>query len=290
MKKRQYTYVVLRYVHDPITMEFVNVGVVAHFNAFDHQPAVLKFQMRHTIGRFRELYPNLKRKDFLTAMKAVEYSLQKISKLINSESLPLSDTNVLFHALKAVPRDDSCLQWSSVSSGITVDVNNTFDKLFHRFVSKYDEKQSHRRTDDDVWRPVHQELRSRSINLKLEPKLIQGDFDQIQFKHAWKNGAWHAYEPISLDMADEEGILRKARLWYGQLNTALAGASEDICAYFIIGKPINEDLLNAHDKAVRIIKESHDKVKIYTESEVKVLVNDIEDQYNKHIDSNYSPH
>src|SRR5947208_2111819 len=82
-------------------------------------------------------------------------------------------------------------------------------------------------------KPIKQQLEARKIPLLLEEKTIVGKDDKIEFSHAWKNGAWHAYEPVSLDLADAAGIYNKAHRWLGQLTSVVPGAQEKFRAYLV---------------------------------------------------------
>src|SRR5258706_6997142 len=163
--KLPYTYTILRYVHDVMTGEFVNVGVVMHASS---QRRVLA-KTRTTIGRIRGVFPDLDRNAFTSAMQAVQRSLGTIAK---DDALSEGDATAFAH--QAVPRDDSSLQWSPLGSGLTSDLDGTFERLYERFVARYDSLSRHRRTDDDIWRPVGQKLDERSLGSRLDKKVISG--------------------------------------------------------------------------------------------------------------------
>jgi len=65
--RRAYSYTVLRYVHDVTTGEFVNVGLVL----YTPSDAELRVKTRHTMGRIRDIFPDLDRRAFTTAMRSV---------------------------------------------------------------------------------------------------------------------------------------------------------------------------------------------------------------------------
>jgi hypothetical protein len=49
--------------------------------------------------------------------------------------------------------------------------------------------------------------------------------DEIDFQHAWKNGAWHCLEPVSFDLLRADSIREKAHKVLGEL-TSLRDATE----------------------------------------------------------------
>jgi Protein of unknown function (DUF3037) len=280
IKKQKYSYTALRYVHDVMTGEFVNVGVVL----FVPSTATVKVKTRSTIGRIKDIFPDLQRVAFVNAMRTIDRGIKKVSKDCAETSLLSRDVDAGALARMALPSDDSSLQWSPVGGGLTDDVDKTFERLFERLVSRYDAAHSaHRRTDDDVWRPVRAKIAERNIDVELVKKTIVGSTDEIAFEHAWKNGKWHAYEPISLDMADADGIKDKARRWRGHLDAVHDGASEQVKLHLVIGAPSQKSLIPAYENAVKILSSSPFQPTIYSEDQIDELVNQFEDEVRAHV-------
>jgi hypothetical protein len=280
MMKRRYTYTVLRYVHDPITGEFINVGLVLFCPAASGVRAILKASTRKTIGRMRDMFPDLDRDAFVSTMRTIERQLGRVAERLANDGLVISDGDASSFAREVLPTDDSSLQWSPAGGGLTDAVEKVFDRLCARFITRYDTKQTARRSDDEIWKPVRQLIAERALMVDLEPKVIVGSDDKIEFQHAWKNGAWHIYEPVSLDLADAEGIQRKAYRWLGQL-TSLGQTSEPFEANFIVGAPSDPTLDLAYRRALRILGKP-DNVTVYEEADVGELVDRIEDEVRLH--------
>lgn len=272
-----YSYTVLRYVHDVLTGEFVNVGVV-----LVHERCV-KFKTKTTIGRIKGVFPDVDRAAFLSAMYAARRALQSVAKKHSTSGLFQSEATAEAIAREAVAVDDSSLQWSPQGGGVSENTDGTLDRLYERFVTRYDAHYPSRRTDDDIWRPVRQKLEERNIAQVFQEKTIHGSLDDIVFKHAWKNGMWHVYEPLSFDLADADGIKTKAREWLGHLSAVVAGGStENFKPHFIVGAPSNDALRNAYHSAVAILKKAPNEPEVFEESEVDTLVSQIEDEVVAH--------
>ena len=140
--QRSYTYTTLRYVHDVRTGEFLNVGVVLHAASLGQ----LAFRTRKTFGRARRMFPDLDSDAFQTAMRAVDRALA-------AQALRLADDgDAVSIARRALPADDSTLQWSALGSGVSDDLTKALDRLYARMVTRYDTHSTPRKTDDDVWR------------------------------------------------------------------------------------------------------------------------------------------
>jgi hypothetical protein len=83
-----------------------------------------------------------------------------------------------------------------------------------------------------------QKLEEKNLASSLHEKLISGAVDDVFFKHAWKNGQWQVYEPVSFDLADADGIKSKAREWLGHLAAVVAGGDvEPFKPHFIVAGP-----------------------------------------------------
>jgi hypothetical protein len=277
--KAAYSYTLLRYVHDVMTGEFVNVGVVL----FVPSMGLVDFKMRGTIGRLKGVFPDIDRRAFLSSMAAVRKGLQLTAKCEKEAGLLKSEGDAAVIARRAVPADDSSLQWSQCGTGLTADPKEALNRLFDRFVSRYDTQHRVRRSDDDVWRPVRQKLEERDLAQHLQEKSISGGLDDIVFKHAWKNGQWHVYEPLSFDLADADGIKSKAREWLGHLSAVVAGGkAERFKPHFIVGAPDNPTLQDAYRKAIAILEQAPNKPEIFEESQLDKLVAQIEDEVREH--------
>jgi hypothetical protein len=273
MSGKQYSYVILRYVHDVLTSEFINVGVVMYVPA---QGTIIA-KTRHTIARLRGVFPDLDRPAFTTMMADIRRGFRRLARQTVKTPLFNWEDTLASIIREAVPLDDSSLQWSPLSAGLTDNPQVTFAGIYERFVSRYDTNVKHRRTDDQVWHPVLLKLEERNLASSLREKVIVGALDDVTFKHAWKNGQWNVYEPISFDLADEDGIKRKAREWRGHLAAVVDdGDAEPFKAHFLVGAPTNERLNAAYQTAKEILRRAPNKPEIFEEDQIDDLVSKIE--------------
>jgi len=273
----QYTYTLLRYVHDTVTGEFINVGVAL----FSPEAEFVSARCKRTYSRASRLFPGLDGEVFKTSIRFVEDKFKDKSPNLFD---PVSPTKtVMGIANWVLPNDDSSLQWSPFGSGITKDPQKTLDQLFERMVERYDERPQHdHRTDEEVWRRFHKDLQQRNIDIEFKPKVIVVSDDKIEFKHAWKNGIWHCVEPLSFDLSSPETIREKAHKWLGHM-TSVRTADEAFKVYFLVGAPQKPELFPAYQNAVQILEKSPVKKQIYQEaSDLENLTNAIEDEVRAH--------
>lgn len=274
-KKQSYSYTVLRYVHDVVSGEALNVGVVMHIQS----TGFLEVRTRKTVGRLRQAFPDLDRRGFVEAMRAVERGLKANAKPFRQKVLLDRHSDARSQALRVLPEDDSALQWAPLGTGLTADPAKTFEHLYERFVAQYDRKSERKRSDDDVWRPVREKLAEHEVNIPFEHKVIAGKQDRIEFKKAWKNGRWHAYEPLSLDLADADNIKDKARRWRGHLSAVAEGSEDDIKVHFVVGGPQEAILMPAYESAKEILKGARFEPEVVDENDVDDFVAAMADEY-----------
>lgn len=281
MSRRPYSYSVLRYVHDVVTGEFVNVGIVMVAPGIGGDSPRVMFAFKDQIQRLRPMFPDIDRKAFRAAMAAVRSNAGKVAKQVQKESL-FREGDARTVATQMLPHDGSSLQWSEIGTGVAKDLDREFARITHRMVSSYFEQKETRRTDDEVWKPVRQALIERDVEIELEPRKIEGQVDDVEFRHSWVNGQIHAYEPLSFDLADAGNIKDKARKWRGNLDAAAKGASSPFKAYFIAGKPGQAALMDAYNSALEILRQAATSPEVYEEADIELLVTKIEDQVRHH--------
>lgn len=271
-----YTYVLLRYRHDSLSGEFANVGVLLHAP----RSGFLGLRVRKTIGRrLSAMFPGMSVEAFRNAARVLERTLNKFANREASGLLSSLESAGSFGA-KILPKDDSSFVWGPEGSGVSLDPQATLDKLYERFVKRYEEKVRAARDDSAIWKPVRDRLLERNIADRLEAVVIRSPLDDVKFEHAWKNGAWHCYQPLSFDLLAGDSIRDKAARWAGQL-LALEGASEPFKAHFLVGAPTNPELRMDYQRALGILKLAGGP-EIIEEDEVDKLVDAIEDGLRAH--------
>jgi hypothetical protein len=196
-----YTYVILRYRHDALAGEFANVGVVLH----ERGSGFLAAKVRHTIGRLSKMFPDIDANALRSSLRNIEAGFQRLAEARRPDLLgSLGDAGS--HARRVLVDDDSSFIWSDVGSGVTSDASLELDKLYGRFVRRYEEPLPQHRDDLAVWKPVRDRLTAMNLAGRLQTKTIVSPLDRLEFTHAWKNGVWHCYQPLSFDLASEDSI------------------------------------------------------------------------------------
>lgn len=273
MSRAKYSAIVLRYVHDAVSAEFVNIGLLFVCS----EQNVIRFSVLPRTKRVVEFFPGAKARVIRAALRQATASAKPwLNRSVQASGLPDERAEALREmAYAVVPRDDSALQWSEVFHGLSHDASATFDRLFERLVLRYEEGAiQHKRTDDQVWRTFSKVLEKRNVFGRLQEFEVSAELESVKFKHALKNGKWHLMEPVSFDLASAESITDKAKRLLGQM-TLLKGSDTDFRLYFLVGQPEGDEGQEAYSKALRILGEIPCEKVIYPESKAEEFAADL---------------
>jgi len=280
----KYSYIVLRYVHDTMTGEFVNVGVALHAPEAGYLGAIC----RTTYRRVSAAFPGLRREHFRAVMRHIQASFEQMGEQMGerlSAQPIVPDGRALQDIARSVlPADDSSLQWGPVGVGLASDPSQKLEALFDRMVMRHDEPPPTRvrRTDDDVWRNFKRDLEQRRLLRYFEPKTISVQDDEVRFEHAWKNGVWHCVEPVSFDMAAAENIKDKAHRLLGQL-TSVRDTTENFRLYMLVARPGDDALMSAFESALSILQKMPCDMEIVHEDDHSALADRLAREVDGHV-------
>mgnify|MGYP006276171185 FL=1 len=248
--KTAYSFAVLRYVHDILTGEFVNVGVVLYAPEVKYLGGLCNTRY----GRLSRLFGDIDGEYFRGLMRHIEARFDELGDRLRND-LPLYEppAHVMEIARDVLPPDDSSLQWSEPGGGRTEDPGKTLEQLFDRLVGRYESRAARAsRNDEDVWRTFKKEFETRRVLNHLHPKRIEAPDYDYEFEHAWKNRGWHLLEPISFDLLEADSILEKANRWLGRA-ISLQDSPEEFRLHLLLGEPSLQKLRSTYTRAENIL-------------------------------------
>lgn len=272
MKRMPYSVTVLRYVHDVASGEFVNVGLMMVCGQ-----SFLEFSVLKRAKRVLQFFPGSRATTIRIALRTAKTAYSQVKKAWSVGVVQLTERADPIEDLskRVVPYDDSGLQWSPVTVGLTSDPQSTFDRLFERLVLRYEDGAAQqRRTDDQVWRTFSKKLENRSVFSHLEEHQVTSKLETVTFEHALKNGKWHLLEPVSFDLASPESVTDKAKRLLGEM-TLLSERKDEFKLYFLVGAPNDDEVRDAYEKALRILKEVPCESAIFRESQADQFASEI---------------
>ena len=119
-----FQYAILRYMHDGVTQEFMNIGVLIYSPDLNH----LKIRNLKDQSRLASAFPGIEPLAFERAAQMVETACSRASMNLEGGA----DLDQLLPRI--LPENDSALSFSGVSGGVSDDVEEEFDYLYHRMV------------------------------------------------------------------------------------------------------------------------------------------------------------
>lgn len=105
--------------------------------------------------------------------------------------------------------------------------------------------------------------------------------NDYKFEHAWKNKIWHAYEPISDDLAEADSIKDKANRWLGRV-TSLADSKERFALHLLMGKPREGKLQTAFLQAQNILHKMPVKHEFVQEDDADAFADSLTNEIKEH--------
>lgn len=246
-----YTYSLLRYIHDVVGGEFVNVGVALYSPIHRYIGALCT----RKYARLSDLFIHVDGHHFRTMMNHLEHEINQLQRTLEGFQFeePAKDISAMLR--KVLPPDDSSIQFSELRGGLTNDPEITLGELFDRYIGQYERHPRRGRSDDEVWRAYRHRLREANVDHYLSPYTVRARDYEYEFGHCWENGRIKVAEAVSFDLADSNSIKDKANKWLGRL-VSLEDAEEPFMVYFLLGKPRQPQLRESFVHAKNILHKS----------------------------------
>lgn len=253
--KTAYTFTIIRYVHDKVTGEFVNVGVVLHAPT----TGFLRAKCLTSNGRLRRMFGPIDNDNIREFLRYIE---RRASRFDQDSGVNLlfqdSKENAASFAARFLPPDDSSLQLSAPSGGITEDPLHELHAIFDRYVDRYTHgRPKTTRLDEEILPVFRKPLEERRLAVHVQAKLIESPDYEHEFPLAWKNGVWNTCDAVSFDLKDSTDILEKANKWLGRARN-LFESSEKFRLVLLVGEPRRPELFETSYTAERILRKAEE--------------------------------
>ena len=254
MNMQPYEFVVLRYVHDPVADECLNIGVVVLSRSAEGVFFDSRFEQRYS--RLSEAFAGFDGENFRRFVSRIQRHVDLLCTKQNESLLFQSDAPTLEALLnEIVPDRGMSFRHSAVGSGIADDLSAELGHLFHRFVtSQYERVEVATRNDEAVWNTFKTPLKAHQVIDKLVEKTFTADEFEYTFPRAFKNGKWHVLESASFDYVRADQVKQKATNYLG-IGSALSRNPEMGKMFLLLGKPLREAHLVQYERAKRLLSE-----------------------------------
>ena len=252
MTPTSYTYSVIHYTHDPSAGESLNIGVVL----FSPNARFLGAKFQQNYERLSKTFSGFNGENYRRSIRRFEAAIGKMSDEWTGSMFFETDIPKDLGTVLSMLWPDPGLSYGCgpVLAGISEEMNEAIVGIFDRMVtSQYDTESGERRSDQDVWSVYNKSFLRHSITRAFQPKVFETDAFDVKFEHTFKNGAWHALQPISLDYSKPEGMKNKVTRLLGNA-VVLEDNAELSTLYLLLGPPKSQDQLPAYRKAKEILR------------------------------------
>ena len=274
--KTTYSNITLRYVHDVVTGEFANIGVVL----YAPEQRFLEARFTASYERLNAIFLKIDHLHFRALMRYLGNRFEEVGAEIR-DGLHIQPVTALTEIVRQVlPPDDSSLQWSPQGGGFTDDPAKAAGELYKRLVERFvagSEQTS--RSDEEIAKPFKARLGRKAE--KLAEKKIETKDYQYDFRFAWKNNIWHLYEPVSFDLVDPGSIREKANKWLGR-GVALHDAKEKFIIHFLLGEPRQAETKAAFENAIHLLNKIPGQKEIVRENELEHFAEPLAEEITRH--------
>jgi 5S rRNA maturation endonuclease (ribonuclease M5) len=276
---KKYQYQVIRYMHDRITGEFVNVGIVLY------QPDSRLFKCK-TIKKYSRLsnfFGEVNGKFLLSNLRQFEREVAKINAQMNVPIGSLYPDGINLESITSLilPKDDSALYCSELKEGIDISGDTALEHIYSRLVGKYSKEVTTKlQSDEDVWRNVYKSYFDHyKVTSALKPHAVKTENDTFEFERAWKNGVWHCFQTLNFNLKKDNNIKDKAYKWSAILDE-LATTNEQVHIYLLTSLPKDEN----GEFVERKLSQEHKnlKVTLIKERQAEVLAEQMQKELEAH--------
>ncbi len=273
-------YCIIRYRHDIVTEEFVNVGLIL----FDIETKTLTCKIIEKYKRISDFFYGAKGNLVIRSLKNIKTHIRNLNEKLSTEF----DFNSLVTLSSIISKtfylDDGSIQFSSIYKGITLDYNLTLDELFEKLIVKYDPNPLKKsRTDEDARKIIYRDyFANYGISNKLISNEIKTKNDLFEFE-GWKNDRWHYYKPISFDLLEKETIKEKVYKWSG-ITSELKTSEDPFNLFFLALDPKlvkDDELINFINNKLEDSNNNY-RIKIIHENELDSFTKHESEEIKKH--------
>jgi hypothetical protein len=131
--KVAYSFSVLRYIHDPVTREFVNIGVAV----FSADARYLRAICTGSYSRITRMFGKIDGQGFRHFSRHIQDRICAVGQEYASASAPEGELTIERLLATVLPADDSALQFSRAGVGLSGDLDQTLNQLYQRHVQRY---------------------------------------------------------------------------------------------------------------------------------------------------------
>jgi hypothetical protein len=247
----KYSYILLKYVHDVVREESVNVGLLV----VCPEEKFIRLAVRESLADLKVLFTGFSPSNLKRYLKDVSHAFDLYQKEISNQ-FSFNEEEIRSIAHKVLAPDHSALRWHGNRSGITKDVSETFRQLRGRLIDPPKNSAFERKNDVDVWKKFSPVLKEAKVWDLLEPRQFKIAGFKEKYEHTFKNGKIHCLVPMSLDYSSDAEMLDRIRKEKGRMQLVQEGKRDDLAFYFLLGRPTKRELIKDFEDVRKLLEKS----------------------------------
>lgn len=278
MNRFGYTYCLVKYVHNPAAGEMLNIGVILFSE--DVRRIAGKFEIH--FDRLSSAFANFDGDHYRFVIRNLEHSISQLNDRFKPSLFESGFKDIQGVLRSLVPDLGLSIQFGNVLAGITNDLEEETEHIFHRLItSQMPQKEKKSRSDEEVWTVYNKPLAKREVTRYLKPKHFTSNNYDLKFEHTFKNDKHHILDPVTMDYAQAESIQSRAIKLLGQ-GLSLQDNPEIGKLYLLLGAPKNPAHQNAYIKAKNLLNKIPIKKEIIEENEAEDFAKEITSYMKEH--------
>jgi Protein of unknown function (DUF3037) len=278
MKKFGFTYCLVKYVHNPVAGEMLNIGVLLFSD--EVQRIVGKFDIH--FDRLSSAFANFDGDHYRFVVRNLEFSVSQLNDRFNPTLFQNEFESIQGVLRSLVPDLGLSIQFGGVLAGLTMDLEEEAEHIFDRLItSQMPRKEKKSRTDEEVWIVYNRPLAKGEVTKHLKPKHFTSNNYDLKFEHTFENEKHHILDPVTMDYSQPESIQNRAIKILGQ-STTLEGNSEIGTLYLLLGAPKNPSHQNAYIRAKNLLTKIPLKKQLIEENEAEDFAKEITSYMKEH--------
>jgi hypothetical protein len=275
MSGTPYSYVPIRYVHDVISGESLNLGVLV----YAPEAGILELKTDTRLARLSHAFANFDDDVHRIALQDLKKEIFRLYQTrcgpqLSIEGRP-ADAGLVMQSVW--PDLGTQYTFGETAFGIADDPKKAAERLYRRLVASQAPTTTMAETeqDRDLWKKVAaRPLRERGISSRLTPRTVQTPIGPIKFAHTVQGKRLNIVQALSFDLSSSEGITKKAEQWLGRLHN-LAGVVDVGHIAILIGRPKAPARMGVYRAASEMLRGIKARQEIYDDTAVGEFVSKV---------------
>src|ERR1044072_8731193 len=149
---KAYQFVIIRYVHNLSTEEFVNIGILL----WEPRERHVFYLLSERYSRLSNFFDGFNSNGYRSMLRQLKSNMRAVQR---NERLLREARNIQDLAETVVSKGPSCFQWSDQMGGMAEDLSVRIRAIFTNIVDRhYEKRERSRRPEHEIYRDIYKQL------------------------------------------------------------------------------------------------------------------------------------